>query len=149
MAFERVLQLDPNNAEALTGLAVLELNSSNDDRVRTALVYVKRAYTINSNSAAVQILLAEHFFYRGQYEKALTLGLSAFRCASSSHAKGEACFQMARTYHASGEYEKAFQYYYQSVKHHPDNLLAQYGLGQMYLYKTDQVFFLKMFCFVC
>jgi tetratricopeptide (TPR) repeat protein len=134
-----VLQLDPNNADALTGLAVLELNSSNDDRIRNALAHVKRAYTLNNNSAAVQLLLAEHFFYRSQYDKALSLALSAFRCASSAHARGEACFQMARAHHANADYEKAFAYYYQSVKHYPNNLMAQFGLGQMYLYKADQV----------
>lgn len=70
LAFERVLALDPNVAEAHAGLAVLELNSSRDDRIRTALMHVKRAYAINPNAPAVQILLAEHFFYRQQYGKA-------------------------------------------------------------------------------
>ena len=54
LAFERVLTLDPNNAEAHAALAVLELNSSRDDCVRTALLHVKRAYAINPNAPSVQ-----------------------------------------------------------------------------------------------
>ena len=51
--------------------------------------------------------------------------------------RAESCYQVARSYHVKGEYDQAFQYYFQSVSLWPEYPLAQYRLGQMYIFKKE------------
>jgi tetratricopeptide (TPR) repeat protein len=150
-AFERVLQLDPQNADALVGLAVLKLNSANapgagasaadpqlaEERIRDAMSLVKRAYAANPRSAAVLIQLANHFFYRQEYSKTIALATKALQATQAPRARSEACYHVARAHHAQGEFDKAFQYYQQAVKHHAEHPLALYGLGQAHLQRNE------------
>lgn len=43
---------------------------------------------------------------------------------------------------SKGEYDSALKYYYQAVQLWPEFRLAQFRLGQMYIYKRTIIFFL-------
>jgi tetratricopeptide (TPR) repeat protein len=153
-AFERVLQLDPNNADALVGLAVLTLNTGiaagtsssaaapvdahqAEEHVRSAMALVKRAYAANPRSAAVLIQLANHFFYRKEYNKTMALAQKALHSTQAPRARAEACFQIARAHHAQDDLDKALQYYQQATKLQADHPLALYGLGQAHMHRNE------------
>ncbi|KAK4337088.1 hypothetical protein RND71_044189 [Anisodus tanguticus] len=52
--------------------------------------------------------------------------------------RAESCYQLARAYHIQGDFDQAFQYYYQATQFaSPAFVLPQFGLGQMYIHRND------------
>jgi len=136
-ALERTLQLQEDNVEALAGLAVLELN---DERVSGALALFKRAYEIEPTNANLLNQLANHYFFKSQYDKAKTLAQRAFRNSASSAIRAESCHHMGRAFHAQRDFASALQWYTQATKENADFLPPHFGLGQMHIQnnKLDQ-----------
>jgi len=66
------------------------------------------------------------------------LALHAFHNTENESMRAESCYQLARAFHVQNDYDQAFQYYYQSTQFASANfVLPYYGLGQMYIYKSD------------
>ncbi|BFZ05310.1 hypothetical protein BsWGS_08349 [Bradybaena similaris] len=138
MAFERALQLDPNCVGALVGLAVLELNSKTQESIKNGVQLLSKAYTIDSSNPMVLNHLANHFFYKKDYQKVQHLALHAFHNTESEAMRAESTYQLARAFHVQEDYDQAFQYYYQSTQFAPANfVLPFFGLGQMYIFRGD------------
>ncbi|XP_050409526.1 RNA polymerase-associated protein CTR9 homolog [Patella vulgata] len=138
MAFERALQLDPQCVGALVGLAILELNSKKQDAIKNGVQLLSKAYTIDSTNPMVLNHLANHFFYKKDYQKVQHLALHAFHNTENEAMRAESCYQLARAFHVQCDYDQAFQYYYQSTQFAPQNFVLPYfGLGQMYIYRGD------------
>ncbi|XP_018785551.1 PREDICTED: RNA polymerase-associated protein CTR9 homolog [Bactrocera latifrons] len=137
-AFERALELDSNCVGALIGLAILKLNLHEPDSNKLGVQMLSRAYTIDSTSPMVLNHLANHFFFKKDYQKVQHLALHAFHNTENEAMRAESCYQLARSFHAQCDYDQAFQYYYQSTQIAPANfVLPHYGLGQMYIYRGD------------
>jgi RNA polymerase-associated protein CTR9 len=71
-AFQRCLELDPSNCEAMVALCLLELNSENTpskETVQQAMKMLSKAYFVNPNHPMVLNNLANHFFFREEYKK--------------------------------------------------------------------------------
>lgn len=71
-AFQRCLELDPNNVEAMVALCLLELNSeTNPSRpaVHQAMKMLSKAYFVNPSHPMVLNNLANHFFFRDDHKK--------------------------------------------------------------------------------
>lgn len=143
-SFERVLDLDENNVEALVGIAILDMNtevtgnSQNKQQLQIkAMNNIKKAYEINPNNSMVLNHLANHFFYRQDYKKVQTLALNAYHNTEVNKIRAESCYQIARSYHVLGEYDNAFKYYFQATHNWPEYTLAQFGLGQLHLHKEE------------
>lgn len=66
------------------------------------------------------------------------LALHAFHNTENEAMRAESCYQLARAFHSQGDYDQAFQYYYQATQFAPANfVLPHYGLGQMYHSRGD------------
>ena len=113
LAFERALQLDQNCVGALVGLAVLQLNEQTPDSIRSGVQKLSKAYTIDSGNPMVLNHLANHFFFKKDYQKVQHLALHAFHNTENEAMRAESCYQLARHFHVQGDYDQAFQYYYQ------------------------------------
>ncbi|GFY42850.1 RNA polymerase-associated protein CTR9 homolog [Trichonephila inaurata madagascariensis] len=138
LAFERALTLDSQCVGALVGLAVLELNNKTPEAIRTGVQMLSKAYTIDSSNPMVLNHLANHFFFKKDYNKVQHLALHAFHNTENEAMRAESCYQLARSFHIQGDYDQAFQYYYQATQFaSPVFVLPQYGLGQMYIHKGD------------
>ena len=61
---------------------------------------LKRAYELEPYNPAVLNHLANHYFYRAQYPKALTLANRAYSHSDAKAIRAESCFHMARAHHA-------------------------------------------------
>ena len=122
-AFRRVLQLAPDNVEALSGLAILEMNSEPEeslsvedketymqDQVARALKLLERAYNSTHNlgdqNAVVLNHLANHFVITNDLDKAYRLASKAFNNTEVKKIRAESCYHIARTYHIKNEYEQ-------------------------------------------
>ncbi|KAL4224746.1 protein required for normal CLN1 and CLN2 G1 cyclin expression [Mactra antiquata] len=138
MAFERALQLDHQCVGALVGLAILELNAKTQDSIKNGVQLLSKAYTIDSTNPMVLNHLANHFFYKKDYQKVQHLALHAFHNTENEAMRAESCYQLARAFHVQEDYDQAFQYYYQATQFASQNfVLPFFGLGQMYIYRGD------------
>lgn len=138
MAFERALDLEPDCVGSLVGLSILELNNKTNESTKRGVELLSRAYQKDKTNPIVLNHLANHFFYKKDYEKVHQLATHAFHNTETEAIKAETCYQLARSYHAQGHFDQAFQYYYQSTQFSaPNFILPYFGLAQMYLYKRD------------
>lgn len=138
LAFQRALDLDPNCVGALIGLAILKLNLQEPEENKNGVQMLSKAYTIDPTNPMVLNHLANHFFFKKDYQKVQHLALHAFHNTENEAMRAESCYQLARSFHAQNDYDQAFQYYYQSTQIAPPNfILPHYGLGQMYICRGD------------
>lgn len=138
LAFQRALSLDPQCVGALVGLAILKLNLHEPESNRQGVQMLSKAYTIDSKNPMVLNHLANHFFFKKDYQKVQHLALHAFHDTENEAMRAESCYQLARAFHVQRDYDQAFQYYYQSTQYAPSNfVLPHFGLGQMYIYRGD------------
>lgn len=138
LAFQRALDLDPGCVGALVGLAILKLNLHEPESNKVGVQMLSRAYTIDSTNPMVLNHLANHFFFKKDYQKVQHLALHAFHNTENEAMRAESCYQLARAFHVQRDYDQAFQYYYQSTQFAPTNfVLPHFGLGQMYIYRGD------------
>lgn len=64
LAFERVLELEPQNVHALIALAILDMNNLDAEGIQNGVQSLGRAYQIDQENPVVLNHLANHFFYR-------------------------------------------------------------------------------------
>ncbi|XP_071957066.1 RNA polymerase-associated protein CTR9 homolog [Antedon mediterranea] len=138
LAFVRAMALDSKSVGTLVGLAVLELNSKEADSIKNGVQLLSKAYTIDSGNPMVLNHLANHFFFKKDYNKVQHLALHAFHGTENESIQAESCYQLARSFHVQGDFDQAFQYYYQSTQFASSQfVLPHFGLGQMYIYRGD------------
>ncbi|XP_077240968.1 binding protein [Tasmannia lanceolata] len=139
-AFQRVLQLDPENVEALVALGVMDLQTNEADGIRKGMVKMQRAFEIYPYCAMALNHLANHFFFTGQHFLVEQLTETALAVSDHGLMKSHSYYNLARSYHSKGDYEKAGVYYRASVKdsNRPqDFVLPYFGLGQVQLKLGD------------
>lgn len=138
MAFDRALALDPHCVGALVGTAIIELNNKTTESTKLGVELLSKAYSIDPTNSIVLNHLANHFFYKKDYQKVQQLAMHAFHNTENEPIRAEACYQLARSYHVQGDLDQAFQYYYQATQFNSTSFILPYfGLGQMYIYKND------------
>jgi RNA polymerase-associated protein CTR9 len=106
LAFERALQLDPQCVGVLVGLAILELNEETVESIRRGIQMLSKAYAIDPTHPMVLNHLANHFFFRKDYQKVELLAKKAFENTDNESVRAESCYQMARSYHIQGIYDQ-------------------------------------------
>lgn len=138
LAFEQALKKNSNCVGALVGLALLELNQKDPASIRKGVQMLSKAYYIDRTDPMVLNHLANHFFFKKVYDKVQQLALHAFHNTENEAMRAESCYQLARSYHIQGDFDQAFQYYYQATQFaSPQFVLPQFGLGQMYIHRSD------------
>ncbi|EGC31227.1 hypothetical protein DICPUDRAFT_50293, partial [Dictyostelium purpureum] len=133
-AFKRVLELDRDNVEAMIGLSLVLMN---DNQIDEAMNLILEAYQLAPTNPIVLNHLANHYFYRGEFQKVHTLGIAALNNTDVSHIKAESSYLVGKALHATQRWSEALQFYHQAVLKNPDFYLAQFGLGQIYIHNED------------
>lgn len=139
-AFERVLQLDPENVEALVALGVMDLQANDAAGIRGGMEKMQLAFEIYPYNALSLNYLANHFFFTGQHFLVEQLTETALAVTNHGPTKAHSYYNLARSYHSKGDYEKAGRYYMASVKESSkpqEFVLPFYGLGQVQLKLGD------------
>lgn len=137
-AFERALQLNKKCVGAIVGLAVIELNKKSPESIRNGVQLLSKAYTYDSTDPMVLNHLANHFFFKKDYNKVILLAEHAFYNTENEAMKAESSYQMARSFHVQEDWNQAFKFYYQAAQFaSPTFVLPHYGLGQLYIAKGD------------
>ncbi|GAV72784.1 TPR_1 domain-containing protein/TPR_11 domain-containing protein/TPR_12 domain-containing protein [Cephalotus follicularis] len=139
-AFQRALQIDQDNVEALVALAILDLHANEAAGIRKGMQKMRRAFEIYPYCAMALNYLANHFFYTGQHFLVEQLTETALAVSTHGPTKSHSYYNLARSYHSKGDYEKAGMYYVQSVKEITkphEFVFPYYGLGQVQLKMGD------------
>ncbi|KAJ3682862.1 hypothetical protein LUZ60_013089 [Juncus effusus] len=139
-AFLRVLQLDPENVEANVALGVLELQANDGGGIRRGVELVHRAFEVDPVCPMALCHLANHFFFTGQHFLVEQLTETALEVGGHGLIKSHAYYNLARSYHTKGDYDKAGRYYMAAVKEvkkPKDFILPFYGLAQIQLKMKD------------
>ncbi|KAK9705538.1 hypothetical protein RND81_07G064600 [Saponaria officinalis] len=139
-AFERVLQLDPENVEALVALGVMELHGNDADGIKRGMERMQLAFEVYPYNPLSLNYLANHFFFTGQHFLVEQLTETALAVTNHGPTKAHSYYNLARSYHSKGDYEKAGRYYMASVKESSkpqEFVLPYYGLGQVQLKLGD------------
>ncbi|KAJ8767463.1 hypothetical protein K2173_017507 [Erythroxylum novogranatense] len=135
-AFERVLQLDPENVEGLVALAILDLQTNEAFGMQYGMEKMQRAFELYPYCSMALNYLANHFFFTGQHFLVEQLTETALAVTNHGATKSHSYYNLARSYHSKGDYETASRYYWASVKetNSPNEFVfPYYGLGQVQL----------------
>ncbi|KAL2529956.1 Protein CTR9-like protein [Forsythia ovata] len=139
-AFHRVLQLDPENVEALVALGISDLQTNEAVTIRSGMEKMQMAFEIYPYCAMSLNYLANHFFFTGQHFLVEQLTETALAVTTHGPTKSHSYYNLARSYHSKGDYEKAGMYYMASVKESNkphEFVLPYYGLGQVQMKLGD------------
>ncbi|XP_020579435.1 protein CTR9 homolog isoform X2 [Phalaenopsis equestris] len=139
-AFQRVLDLDPENIEALMALGIMELQTNEADGIKKGMAKMQRAFEIYPYCSMGLNHLANHFFFTGQHFLVEQLTETALSVSNHGLMKSYSYYNLARSYHSKGDFEKAGRYYMAAVKeiNKPQEFaLPFYGLGQVQLKLGD------------
>lgn len=139
-AFDRVLQLDGNNVEALVGSGIIDLNSGDENRVQAGLEKMLAAFEIYPYCSMALNHLACHYFFLDQHPMVEQLTEAALAATDHVLIKAQSYYNLARSYHTREDYDMAARYYRAStaeLKNPKDFILPYYGLGQVHLKLGD------------
>ncbi|PKA61607.1 putative UDP-N-acetylglucosamine--peptide N-acetylglucosaminyltransferase SPINDLY [Apostasia shenzhenica] len=135
-AFQRVLDLDPENVEALVALGIMDLQTNEVDGIQSGMAKMQRAFEIYPYCLMALNHLANHFFFTGQHFLVEQLIETALSVNNHGLMRSYSYYNLARSYHSKGDFDKAGRYYMASVKeiNKPQEFaLPFYGLGQVHL----------------
>ncbi|KAJ3327759.1 protein required for normal CLN1 and CLN2 G1 cyclin expression [Blyttiomyces sp. JEL0837] len=155
-AFERALEINPNNDEALCCLAIMEWNTarleSNTPLLASATKRINQAFLCNNRNPVTLLLLAERAFARRDHTKvrnnvySLTntlasqveaLAKTAIQCSDSGKLHSTAYELIARSFHAIRDFTEAHEYYLKAKELDPTSLTVLFGLGQTYIFAGE------------
>ncbi|XP_055351181.1 RNA polymerase-associated protein CTR9 homolog [Paramacrobiotus metropolitanus] len=138
MAYRQALEIDRTCVGANVGCAVVLLNEGTPASIFEAGKMIGEVYKLDRSNPINLNLLADHFFYRRETEKAINLSTVAFQTSYSDTLKAESAYMLGRSFHYKEDFDQAFQYYYQATQFAKATfVLPWYGLGQMYIQRGD------------
>lgn len=79
---------------------------------------LKKAFEANGSNSMVLNHLANHFFYKKDYQKVHTLALQAYHNTEVAQIKAFSCYLLAKSFHARDDFDSAYNYYAQALRHH-------------------------------
>ncbi|KAF9185271.1 protein required for normal CLN1 and CLN2 G1 cyclin expression [Haplosporangium sp. Z 767] len=148
LAFERCVEMasNPKDATAHVLLAMLYFNKckqtdlSEDDLryiYKTGFEHLKNAYGADKRSPVVGLFMGKHFSVTQDTEKAMAFAKKASEAHGLKNVQSEGFYILGKIHHQQERYADACFCYGKAVSFNPDNLLAQFGLGQTLLFKSD------------
>ena len=139
-AFDRVLELNGHNVEALVASGLVDLNAGEEGRVRLGLEKMLSAFEMFPYCTMALNHLASHYFFTGQHYMVEQLTEAALAGSDHILMKAQSYYNLARSCHVKEDYEMAARYYRAStaeLKNPREFILPYYGLGQVHLKLGD------------
>ncbi|KAL7668522.1 hypothetical protein ACOME3_009220 [Neoechinorhynchus agilis] len=135
-AFQQVIQMDPQCADAYAALGVMCQSNEADEHI--AMACFKKAYAIDKTHPLALIHLSDYFFLTEQTQESLTLASAAVLYSKNDRQLSDAHFKLGRAQHKLGEFDQAFESYQSAYKYGGDDFIdALNGLAQISLYRED------------
>ena len=130
-AYEKILAANPENPEALAGLArVLEWSR----RYLQAIEIDRKLLAKDRQNLALQLDIAKLFAWAGKFDDATREYEVALKLSPDSL---EGMLGLARVAAWSSQFDLAVQRFQEVLAKHPQNVDADLGIGQVWLWKGD------------
>lgn len=130
-AYEKILAANPDNPEALAGLArVLEWSR----RYLQAIDIDRKLLSRDPNNAALKLDVAKLFAWAGKFDDSSRAYEEVLKLDPDSL---EALLGLARVAAWSSQFDLAVQRFQDVLAKHPQNIDADLGIGQVWLWKGD------------
>ncbi|KAF9285833.1 protein required for normal CLN1 and CLN2 G1 cyclin expression [Mortierella alpina] len=146
LAFERCIEVNAHDATAHVLLATLQFNRCKqsdltEDEIKqvykAGFMHLKNAYSADKKNPVVGLFMGKHFAVTQDMEKAMAFASKASNAHGLKNVQSEGFYIMGKIHHQQDRYNEALACYNKAVSFNPDNLLAQFGLGQTLLFKGD------------
>lgn len=146
VAWQRSLELNPQEWSALLLLGLEEINTSKDElkseaqRAQHFLAgtkLVERAFKLNQKSAAAANALCELFLLKGNTKRAMKLAERTIQFADTITLLTEGYVRAGRAAHAEGATALATKHYSSAIEGHPKHVPAAIGLAQMQMLNDE------------
>ncbi|KAI9093773.1 hypothetical protein DFS34DRAFT_630286 [Phlyctochytrium arcticum] len=139
-AFERALSLNPNNADALILLSIMDWNecrgsttTTSDDKAHlpdSSNGRLIEAFNIEKQHPLVLAQFAQRKLIRKEYDECIKFADMAAHATDSRAIRAEMVACKAKAYHARGRYREALKLYEESIELDPQTSVM-YGLALM------------------
>ncbi|KAH8252286.1 hypothetical protein KR038_002346, partial [Drosophila bunnanda] len=138
-SFELALEHNGRCQNALLGMAILKLNQREKGAIREGINLLCAAHELSPRNPMVLNILASHYYYVRDYYNAQTLAGNSYVLTDIPLLQSQNCFQIARCFHATQQYDQAMDFYTLAVRLAPEGyVLPQFGLAQMNLRRGEQ-----------
>lgn len=140
MIYQKVLDKDPKNENALCGMAMIE-SSGGDEYFK----HITDVFKLNPNNPNILLVMGETYFHKDELERAENLAKRGLQIVEGITKKDDSKKDMkvlhsnllvllGKIMHVKEDYNKAFKYYEEAVNNCDDNPIAIHYLGTMNLY---------------
>ncbi|XP_016970285.1 RNA polymerase-associated protein CTR9 homolog [Drosophila rhopaloa] len=137
-SFQLALEHNGRCQNALVGMALLKLNQREKESTQEGINLLCAAFERNNRHAVIMSILANHFYYAGDYEKVCALAANSYKVTDIPQLQSQNCFQIARCFHATKQFEQAMEFYTRSVRLAPEGYVLPFmGLAQMLLKRGE------------
>jgi len=99
--------------------------------------HLKKAYSADKRNPVVGLYMGKHFAVVQDMPKAMAFATKASEAQGLKNVQSEGFYIMGKIHHQQDRFGEALACYGKAVSFNPDNLLAQFGLGQTLLFKQD------------
>lgn len=135
-AFELALLYNGRCLNALLGMAQLKLNERQRPSNMEAVNLLSAAFDLNEHHPLVLSWLAGYFYYTRNYKQVMISAGNAYRSTDNGQLKAQNCYQIARSFHAMHNFDKAFDFYGEAdIMCDTDYAPPHMGLAQMYAHR--------------
>lgn len=135
-AFELALLYNGRCLNALLGMAQLKFNERQRPSNMEAINLLSAAFDLNEHHPLVLSWLAGYFYYTRNYEQVMISAGNAYRSTDNAQLQAQNCYQIARSFHAMHNYDKAFDFYGEAdLLCETDYAPPHMGLAQMYAHR--------------
>ena len=124
--FQNVLAKDPNNPDALYGLAVIQGRLG---RTLKSFANFDKALSLSPNDSDILRDLGISYFNIGKVAEAIEALQRAHRIDREDP---DTTFYLGRAYAAAGEYTPALEFYKEFLKKNPDDIQVYHNLAMLY-----------------
>ncbi|MBN2539078.1 MAG: M48 family metalloprotease [Deltaproteobacteria bacterium] len=124
--FQNILKKDPNNTNALYGLAVIQGKLGNTSE---SFANFEKALSLSPDDADILRELGIRHFNLGNTAAAIE---ALQRAHSIDEKDSSTIFYLGRSYETTGDYRASLRFYEEFLKKNPDDILIYYNLAMLY-----------------
>ncbi|OHT03638.1 hypothetical protein TRFO_28888 [Tritrichomonas foetus] len=128
-AFKRVLSLEPENVDSLTGLGILKFNENTAQGLTESQTILRKILTLNPEYSPSLILQAHILFNSSYIDRTIKVAKKANTYATTNKMRADAYFISGQWQHHYKKLDKAKECYERVVKYNPGHVKANFYLG--------------------
>ncbi|EDX08324.1 GD11743 [Drosophila simulans] len=119
---------------ATLGLALINFDQNDEQSYQEGKMLLAEAYTEDNRNPELLSILAGMYYTDGNHKMVWSLAGNAINFTANKHIESRNYFQIAKSYHATDQFESAKKYYLLAAKAAPEGyILPLVGMAQMYL----------------